>query len=208
MAYNPWGHAMTRRQTQGYTLLAAAAAMLCCCAVSLAQQQNSAPASQANPPAVRPANPNYQPGMLDGIGRWFRDSFNMFGSGVDSARDTIGDLGDRSVNATKNAASATANATADAAKGTVDAAKDAAGAVARLSGTSVVRARERCAIAANGAPDCARAAETMCKAKGFGSGSSLNIESERECPVQTFLQRRAEAGECRVYSYVTSAMCR
>lgn len=203
---------MTRSQTSGFALVAVAAAMACCCAIAPAQERKPAPANPPPPPA---ASRDYQPGMLEGIGRWFKDSFNFFGSGVDSARNTIGDLGDRSVNATKNAAKGAAdaasgalNATSDAAKGTVDAAKDAAGAMARLSGTSVVKARERCAIAANGAPDCHRAAEAMCKAKGFGTGSSINIESERECPPQTWIQRRAEAGECRVYSYVTSAMCR
>lgn len=196
---------MTRRQTPSFTLLAATAATLCFCAVSMAQERKPAP---ANPPAPPAATRNYEPGMLASMGRWFKDSFNLLGSGVDSASTATKNAAKGAVDAASGAASATANATADAAKGTVDAAKDAAGAMARISGTNVVKAHERCSIAENGAPDCHRAAETVCKAKGFASGSSLNIESERKCPARVWLERRADSHECRTQSYVTSAMCR
>lgn len=162
-----------------------------------AAAQESRPAAN---PSARETAPAYQPGMLDSIGRWFKDSYDRLGSNVQGARDTLGGLGERASGAAKEAAGAARQAT--------DAAKDAADAVARLPNARVVDARARCTIAANGAPDCRQAAASVCKTKGFGSGSSLDIQSAQKCPARVWLSGRPpEPGECEVQSFVTRAVC-
>lgn len=162
--------------------------------LNLAAAQETKPAPPANPPA--PAR-SYQPGLLDSVGRWFKDSFNRLGSNVEGARGTLGDAGERAGGAAK-----------EAAKGTTDAAKGAADALARLPNSRVVDGRVRCGTAANGAPDCRTAAATVCKAKGFGSGSSLDIQSTQKCPARVWLSgRQPDPGECRTEAYVVRAVC-
>lgn len=140
----------------------------------LAAAQETTPAPPANPPA--PAR-NYEPGMLEAVGRWFTDSFNRTGA-------------------------------KEAAQGAADAAKGAADAVARLPNARVVDGRVRCATAPNGAPDCRSAAESVCKAKGFGSGSSLDIQATQKCPARVWLSGRApDPGECEAQAYLVRAVC-
>jgi hypothetical protein len=182
--------------------LAAAAATIAVCAALPAQAQQNAPPPRP-PAAVTAPAPDYRPGMLESVGRWFKDSFSYLGSGARGATDAA----TGAAKGATDAATGAARATADAAKGTVNAAKDAADAAVRLTGARVVDAHERCITAANGAPDCYRAAEAVCRSKGYSSGSSLNIESERNCPPETWFARRREPGECKVQSFVTRAVC-
>lgn len=159
-----------------------------------ASAQETKPAEPASPP---PPARSYQPGMLDSVGRWFKDSFSSFNSNVQGARDTLTGLGSRASGAAK-----------DAAKETADVAKDAADVVTRLPTSRVVAGRERCAIAANGAPDCQRAAENVCRSKGFGSGASLDVQSAQKCPARVWLSGRSpEPGDCALESFVTRAVC-
>ena len=72
-----------------------------------------------------------------------------------------------------------------AAKSTVEGAKDAAGAVARIPNVRTVSGHEKCQVAPNGAPDCVAAANTICKAKGFDSGRSLDMTTAEVCPAQS-----------------------
>jgi hypothetical protein len=138
--------------------------------------------------------------MLDSVGRWFKDSFRRFSSNVEGARDSFSALGDRAGGAAKDAA--------DAAKDAAAAAKDATDALARLPNARVVEGRARCTVAANGAPDCRRAAEAVCKSKGFGSGSSLDIQSAQKCSARVWLSGRPpESGDCEMESFVTRAVC-
>ena len=135
--------------------------------------------------------------VFGAIGRWFDDTLSSIGSGFSSARSTVGSFGDEAGAAAK----ATANATANVAK-------DAAGAVARLPGARVVKGHQTCVTAPNGAPDCISAANALCKAKGFGSGKSVDITSAEECPAPVLMGRReAKPGECRPVTFVTSAFC-
>jgi hypothetical protein len=148
--------------------------------------------TKPNPPA-REAAPASRPGMLDSVGRWFKDSFGRISSHIEGARTTFGGLGERA---------------SGAAQGAADTAKDAADAVARLPNARVVEGHARCAVATNGAPDCRRAAEGVCKAKGFGSGSSLEIQSAQKCPARVWLSGRPpEPGDCEMQSFVTRAVC-
>jgi hypothetical protein len=161
----------------------------------------AAAAQDAKPgPPPREAAPAYQPGMLDGVGRWFKDSFGRFRSNVEAARASFSGLGERAGGAAKDAA--------DAAKDAAAAAKDAADALARWPNARVVDGRARCSIAENGAPDCRRAAEAVCKRKGFGSGSSLDIQSAQKCPARVWLSQRPPGpGDCEMQSFVTRAVC-
>ena len=127
---------------------------------------------------TRPS-PDYQPGMLDSMGRWFKNSFSRFGSTVDDARE--------------------------AAKEAAEVAREAA---VKFPNARMVEGRERCTVAENGGPDCRKAAEAVCKAKGFGSGASLEIQSSQKCPARVWISgRSSERGECENQSYVLRAMC-
>ncbi len=174
------------RRRHGVATISAAAAVLFFCLPASAQ------VPQPSPPPQQTARPA-EPGMIESLGRWFKNSFDRIGSGVQDAGSTFGNLGDRATGAAKSAA---------------DAAKDAADAVSRLPGARVVNGRERCAVALNGAPDCQSAAETVCRGKGFASGASLDIQSAQKCPARVWLSRREpEPGECQVESFVTRAVC-
>ncbi|MEX0753308.1 MAG: hypothetical protein WD073_10350 [Xanthobacteraceae bacterium] len=161
-----------------------------------------------------------EPGMFKSVGRWFQDSFDLFKSGIQGAGDKLGNLGGRAEGAAKDAAEVAkdaAKSATDAAKGAAKgaanvargAAKNAADTVARLPGTRVFDARERCAVAPNGAPDCRAAANAICRREGFDSGTSLDIQSAQKCPARIWLSGRSPApGECEVESFVTRAVCR
>jgi hypothetical protein len=178
----------------GRALAAIAGALLLFCSLAAAAQD-----TKPNPPPPDAA-PAYQPGMLDSVGRWFKDSYSRFSSNVEGARGTINDLGGRASGAAKDAA--------DAAKDAAAAAKDATDALVRLPNARVVDGRERCTMAANGAPDCRQAAEAVCKSKGFGSGSSLDIQSAQKCSARVWLSRRqSDPGACEMQSFVTRAVC-
>ena len=79
------------------------------------------------------------------------------------------------------AAKGAADAASTVAKSAADVARDTATSVTKLP-TGVVRGRERCVLAPNGAPDCRAAAEAMCRAKGYVSGTSVDFETAEKCP--------------------------
>jgi hypothetical protein len=124
-------------------------------------------------------------GLIGAITRWVDDSTAAVASKLREAREHIDGAADRAAGA----------------------AKDAATAVTRLPGT-VVTGRERCERAPNGAPDCTSAIATLCRAKGFAGGRSLDIEARRTCPAEVLLSGRLPTpAECGSESFVTRAMC-
>ncbi|HEY7302276.1 MAG TPA: hypothetical protein VH684_30650 [Xanthobacteraceae bacterium] len=150
----------------------------------------TAPAGAAPPAAAPPATP---PGFLDALGRWLGDSKAKLDDGLKSTKDAIGGIGTAATGAAKNAASA---------------AQQATGAVIALPGTRIVGGRERCAIAANGAPDCLTAASALCHANGFASGRALDMDSRQKCPAWVWWSnRRPIESECRTESFVVRALC-
>ncbi len=197
------------RRHRGLAVASAAIGALLLFSLAAAAQQT--PSMQPTPPArtapqQEPAPA--EPGMLESIGRWFQDSFNRLKSDVRDARGTLKDLGGRASSTAKEAADVAKGAAKGAAEAAKGAAKDAADTVARLPHARVVDGRERCTIAANGAPDCRAAAEAVCRSKGFGSGTSLDIQSAQKCPARIWFSGRSpESGECPVESFVTRAMC-
>lgn len=134
--------------------------------------------------------------VLGDIGRWFDKSVTSIGEQFKSAGKGIDQF--------NREAGVAAKTTANAA---TDAATDAADSVARIPRTRMVTGRQNCPVSDNGSPDCAAAADKLCKAKGLKSGTSLDVTSARECPTRAILQREARA-ECKDVTFVTRAMCR
>ena len=125
------------------------------------------------------------PGFFGSIANWFGSTFNAAGKGVATFGHEAG----------------------VAAKTTVDTAKDAAGAVARIPGVRVMTGHEKCQNAPNGAPDCQAAATSLCKAKGFDSGKSMDMTTAEVCPPKVLLSGRTSGPECKDETFVSRALC-
>jgi hypothetical protein len=150
-------------------------------------QLNAAPQAEAAPPAAAPAP---TPEIFGAISRAIEQSIGNVGAAIKGATDSLTDTTTR-----------TGDIATNAAKDTVDA-------VTRLPTARIVSGRERCATAPNGAPDCRAVSEAMCKAQGFGTGQSLDIQSSRKCDAQAWLQARIPNDrECVREAFVVRAVC-
>jgi len=162
----------------------------------------SEPAAQSG--SAAPPGPERRPGFLESVGRWMDEAGAGMRKSFDNTWRRMGGLGDSAGSAAKG----TADVAATMAKGAADATKGTVDVLGRLGSTRIVNGRERCAIAPNGAPDCRVAADEMCKAKGFTSGSSLDYQTAENCPAQAYLNgRKPLPGECPTEHVVTKAMC-
>jgi hypothetical protein len=143
-------------------------------------------------------------GFLNGVGNWWDQSVSDFTAKMRAARDKLKDLNKKENNVAKDAATATGEALKDAAQAT----KDAATAVVRLPNTRVLELNDRCAVAANGAPDCGVASTNACRQKGFNSGQPIDVRTQQECPPAVLLSGRTPAeGECPDATFVLRAVC-
>ena len=124
-------------------------------------------------------------GLFGNIGRWFDETFNGAGNGVQNFGHEAG----------------------VAAKTTVNTAKDAAAAVVRIPGARVMTGHEKCKNAPNGAPDCLGAAMAICKSKGFESGKSLDMTTSEVCPAKVLLSGRSSGADCHDETFVSRALC-
>jgi hypothetical protein len=163
-----------------------------------------APAPEQQPAAPR----EQQPAWFDTLGHWFDESVTNMNKGWDDMnkglKSTLGAVGGQANDTTKSATEAASNMAKGAAKGAVD----AAGAVGRLGTARLVSGQSLCALAPNGAPDCRGAAESLCKAAGFMSGSSIDYVTSEKCPSEAYLAgRRPAPGECTTEHTVTRALC-
>jgi hypothetical protein len=131
-------------------------------------------------------------GFLAAVSRWWKEQTATVNSSFEDARKNVESF------------SSTAG---DAAKTTVEGAKDAASAVARIPAARAVSGHEKCQLAPNGAPDCVAAANTMCKAKGFGSGKSLDMTTAEVCPAKVYMSGRSTGPECTTDTFVSRAFC-
>jgi hypothetical protein len=143
----------------------------------------------AAPPAAKP--PEDQ-GFIAAAGRWFDEQFDWMGKGFSGAGKTIMNFGHEA---------------GIAARTTADGAKDAADAVARMSNGRVVTGHEVCQTAPNGAPDCVAAANTVCKAKGFSSGKSMDMTVAENCPAKVYIAGRSSDAGCTTITFVSRAFC-
>jgi hypothetical protein len=131
------------------------------------------------PPAPEP--PRSNPGLVEELGKILKNSASGLSSSLKGSQQTIENIHSR--------------------------AKDAAGNLP-LTPQTVVNGRAVCPVAGNGAPDCKRAADHLCKGKGYKEGKSLDVESAEKCPAKVYLSGRTGApGECKTENYVTRAIC-
>jgi hypothetical protein len=155
------------------------------------------PAGAQEPPRAQPESPAAAPapapqqapaGPFGTIGRFIDESLEGLRQGFKGAREQVDDITGRAGSA----------------------AKDAAGSV-NLRRPGVIAGRERCPPAPNGAPDCAIATTVMCRANGFESGSSIDMQTEQKCPAATPSGPASppiDESQCWLESYVIRALCR
>jgi hypothetical protein len=173
---------------------AAAAASAVAVPTGLAVAQTAAP-NPTRPATESPPSPD-RPGFIASFGNWVQQGVNTMGAGFGAMVDVIGGQANQ------------------AAKSAADAARDTAAGVAKLSATGFVRGRELCLLAPNGAPDCRVAAEAMCRARGYGSGTSVDFVTSEKCPPRRRAASREPAADhdpaedvCTLEHFVTRAMC-
>ena len=149
-------------------------------------------APQAAP--AQPAPPPKKDGFFDALGKWWDQSAADFDASLKKMKTSIEETNERNAKAMREATQGAATAT-----------KEATDALSKLSTTRIVEGKERCALAPNGSPDCGPAAESICKAKGFKTGQSANIESARKCSARALLTRND--ADCVNETIVTRAAC-
>jgi len=146
-------------------------------------QLQVAPSQQAapSPSPPSPAPPASNPGLIEEIGKLLKDSASGLGSAIPSPSRTLDGLNSSAKDAT-----------------------DSLKRIAPLSGQSMVSGRTLCPAAANGAPDCKRGADQLCKEKGYAEGKSVDIESTQKCSAKSYFSGQ---GACRTENFVTKAVC-
>jgi hypothetical protein len=194
----------------------------------LAPPAQGAPPAQAAPPQSAPA---FQPSFLHQLKTWWDDSLAVFdrkdrnqrgtasdankkpedsGPGMaDKAKDAAASAMTTTQDAMKNAVEATkgaASTATDAMKG-AEATKNAATAIVRLPNTRVIQVDEVCVRAPNGGSDCAAAAASGCRAKGFNSGSPLDVRTGSRCDPKPPQASEMPTARCLSESVVTRAVC-
>src|SRR5215831_6016371 len=146
-----------------------------------------APAGTPAPPPASGAAPSE--GFFDAFGNWVQQGVANAGAGFGAMVGVVG------------------GQASQAAKGAADAARSAA-TMTRLPVSAITGGRERCTLAPNGAPDCRGAAEVLCRAKGYGSGTSVDFETVEKCPPAYRASRRnLPEGVCTMEHFVTKALC-
>lgn len=138
-----------------------------------------------------------EPGFFESIGGWFSRQADTFKSSFGGARSTVEEFGHEAGMAARKTVG-----------GATDAAKDAAAVVGRLPSAGVISGYEKCRIAPNGAPDCGSAADALCRAKGYKSGSSIDMTTAEVCPPKVLLAGRTSGPGCHTETFVSSALCR
>jgi hypothetical protein len=153
----------------------AASAILLLTEIAAAQTRADPPKPASDPPAAAPAPappPAAEtPGLVGVFGNWMQQGVTSMSTGFDAMVGAAKGAAD--------AASTVAKGAADAAKGAADVAVDG---VAKLPVGGVAGGHEPCTIAGNGAPDCRVAAEALCRARGFSTGTSVDFVTSENCP--------------------------
>ncbi len=129
-------------------------------------------------------------GFFDAIGRWFDKSSADFRAGVEENNARWRVMNEQSKKAAQDAAAAS---------------REAAEAFRNLSKIRMVEGRKVCDLAPNGSPDCQKAAEDLCKGKGYSTGKSADIQSSQRCSARALLDR--DPGGCRTETIVVKAAC-
>ncbi len=150
--------------------------------------------------AAGPQAPAEKHGFFDNLSRWWNDSVADLNAKVKEQQSKIDDFNKKSAEAAKDAATATQQTM-----------KNAAEAIMKSATSKVIEIREPCAIAGNGAADCASAAVNACKAKGFSDGQPLDVRTAEKCNASLWLQgqgqQRSATAACPVETVVLRAAC-
>ena len=164
-----------------------------------APQQTLPP--QPSPPSAAAAQaPAEKRGFFDDLSSWWHDSVADFNAKLKEQQSKIDDFNKKSAEAAKDAATATQQVM-----------KNAADAVVKSATSKVIEIHAPCAIAGNGAADCASAAADACRGKGFSDGQPLDVRTAEKCNASLWLQgqgqQRSAAAECPVETVVLRAAC-
>jgi hypothetical protein len=218
------GNELTAMATRAGLRGALLAALALACAFGVARAQSGEPLStapappagpqQAAPPIAPPPTPPAQPeptdaapppaaaekhGFFGDLSRWWRDSVADFNAKLKEQQSKVDDFNKKSAEAAKDAATATGQAM-----------KNAADAMVKSATSKVIEVHAPCAIAGNGAADCASAAANACKGKGFSDGQPLDVRTAEKCNASLWLQgqgQRSTSAECPVETMVLRAAC-
>jgi len=177
--------------------------------VATAQTRAGPPKPASDPPAATPAPPAppgptppaENPGFVGVLGNWMQQGMTSMSTGIDAMFGAAKGAAD--------AASTMAKGAAGVAKGAADAAVDTAAGVTMLPVPGVASGHEQCLLAANGAPDCRVAAEALCRARGFATGTSVDFVTSEKCqPPYRSSSRNTPEGVCTLEHFVTRALCK
>jgi hypothetical protein len=167
------------------------------------QAPQSSPALAPQPPpasAAAPDAPAEKRGFLDDLSRWWHESVADFNAKLKDQQSKLDDFNKKSVEAAKDAATATQQAM-----------KSAADAMVKSATSKVIETHAPCAVAGNGAADCASAAANACKSKGFSDGQPLDVRTAEKCNASLWLQGQGQqhsaAAECPIETIVLRAAC-
>ena len=158
-----------------------------------------APASGSMLPPQPPApglagQPTEQRGFLNGFSKWWNQSIADWKAKMKEQQAKLADFNKQSADAAKDAAAATQQAMKNAA--------DA------LRPSHVIEIQQTCPVAGNGAADCATAATSVCKAKGFSSGQPLDVRTAEKCADSLWVSGQAPtAADCPVETVLLRAAC-
>src|SRR5215472_15041048 len=157
----------------------------------------TSPAQPPPPSAALPAPAPEKRGFFDELSRWWNDSIADFNAKWKEQQTKLDDFNKKSAEAAKDAAAATQQAM-----------KNAADAMVKSATSKVIETSEPCAIAGNGAADCASAAVNACKAKGFADGQPLDVRTAEKCNASLWLQgQRQTPVACPIETVVLRAAC-
>jgi stage V sporulation protein SpoVS len=182
----------------GFAGLAALGALFALCGIVRAEESVAPNTAGMSATAVaHPANPHPQPGMrgvdpgiLDSVGRWIDWSMEDFNTRMKAAHGQFVAFGEAGRRATDSSP------------------KEFTDSLPKMPSARVIAGRERCEIAANGAPDCNTAVEAMCRTGGFSTGRSLDVQAVQKCPARIWLSGRVpQLGECQTEAFVNRALC-
>jgi hypothetical protein len=147
--------------------------------------------------AALPAPADQQHGFFDDLGRWWHDSVADFNAKLKEQQSKLDDFNKKSAAAAKEAAAATQEAMTNAAN-----------AMVKLPTAKVIEIHEPCAIAGNGAADCATAASNACKGKGFTDGQPLDVRTAEKCTASLWVSGQSSAAaDCPIETVVLRAAC-
>jgi hypothetical protein len=166
-----------------------------------AQARTDPPKPASDPATPSPPPPAENPGLVGVLGNWMQQGMTSMSTGIDAMFGAAKGAAD--------AASTVAKGAAGVAKGAADAAVDTAAGVTKLPVPGVASGHEQCILAGNGAPDCQGAAEALCRARGFATGTSVDFVTSEKCqPPYRSSGRNTPEGVCTLEHFVTRALCK